>query len=764
MKIASLITDRKKLVKALEEATGLTAEYLKTPSFGYKIGPYTVNRDCTITVEDAEVDTDVLAALSVKGLIEQQEDEDVGETVISLPIADHTGRSLKNLVFMVHSKSILLSKAIGQPEYYMTSSQMTINKPFFTLKLTNTATGSTIYEKMFSFYEIEKAPTAATTSGGVMDGSTQSKVVFTTSVTDATYKATFTLGSYSGTATSSTKTLQYAIPISWCNALPNALTGTANVACQVLFGGQVYSTFQATISVSVPSSVKPTVSSFSLSDKAGTPVPSAWNLFIQHQSGAKLSAVTTAGAYSSTIQTIRLQVGTQSISKAYSASALPQIDTITQSGTLTVTVTVTDSRDRTGSKTGSVVFTPYSAPKFTQCISERCDDQGNDDNDGTYFKSTTTMEYSSCGGKNAVTMTMKYKKTDAVVFNSPVTLTPGVNICGGNLDTEFSYDVVYTVTDQFRSVSYNDYVSTAIYLMHFLHGGRGVAFGQKATIQDCVDFNWKALFRKVVSFLGIVKFGTAEADRVVMNDTTKASPIMVDPDGTGTLYAVATSKDIGAAASKAVANNLTTTAAGSVLDARQGKTLNDGKVNKAGDTMTGNLTVDRSATSGTSANVKAVGNAGAVSLLSSAGQILGVYAADDEKWVIRYDPTTGTALVPYLGITSTASGTVGSTFSEANYKYCYLKKIGKLVFMSMGLGYNTASSTIAINTTLFTIPAAYKPAEEASLVGQFTRKATSSSLNMSSPGVVKISTAGAVTQSHSSSTYCIYCFGFWETA
>ena len=421
----------------------------------------------------------------------------------------------------------------------MTSSQMTISKPFFTLKLTDTSDGSTIYEQTFSFYEIEKAPTAATISGGVMDGSTKSRVVFTTSVTDATYKAVFTLGSHLGSATSTTKTLEYAIPLSWCTELPNKTTGTATVACQVLFGGKVYSTFNTTITVSVPASVVPTVSAFTLTDKANTPVPSSWNLFIQHQSGAKLSAITCAGAQGSTISTVRLQVGTQSISQTYSASSFPQIDTITQSGSLTVTVTVTDSRGRTGTKTGTVTFTPYSAPKFTRCVSERCDSSGNLDNDGTYFRSTTTVEYSSCSGNNAVTMTMKYKKTDAVVYNPEVTLVPGINICGGgNLDTEFSYDVLYTVSDQFRSVSFMDYVSTAVYLMHFLHGGKGVAFGQKATIEDCVDFNFQALFRKLATFLGISKYRQSDKDRVVINDPNQSSPLMIDPTGGGTLYPV----------------------------------------------------------------------------------------------------------------------------------------------------------------------------------------------------------------------------------
>ena len=384
----------------------------------------------------------------------------------------------------------------------LTSQQLTINKPFFTLKLVDSVSGSEIYNDVFSFYEIEKTPTSATTSGGVMDGSTKSRVVFTTSGTDATYSATFTLGSYSGTATSTTKTLEYAIPIAWCNALPNAATGQANVTCQVKYGGVVYSSFTVKLTVSVPASVVPTVTSITLADKTDTPVPSSWNMFIQHKSGVRVSTITTAGAYSSTIKTIKLQVGTQSISMNYSASSLPQIDTITQSGSLICTVTVTDSRGRTASKTATVTFVSYAAPKFTNCISERCLANGDLDNDGTYFKSTTAVSFSTCNSKNSIILTVKYKKTDAVVYDSETTITPGVNTCGNDdLDTEFSYDVMYSVTDQFCTVTFTDYISTATYLMHFLHGGKGVAFGQKATMENYLDCAFKALFRDDAYFV-----------------------------------------------------------------------------------------------------------------------------------------------------------------------------------------------------------------------------------------------------------------------
>lgn len=36
----------------------------------------------------------------------------------------------------------------------------------------------------------------------------------------------------------------------------------------------------------------------------------------------------------------------------------------------------------------------------------------------------------------------------------------------------FGDDVLYTLSDEFNTVTYSDFVSTAVYLMHFLHGGR----------------------------------------------------------------------------------------------------------------------------------------------------------------------------------------------------------------------------------------------------------------------------------------------------
>ena len=124
MKIASNVADRKQLVKALEEATGLKSQYLFSPTFAYAVGPYTVDRTGSLVVDDTQAQKEILDALAAKNLIDLSTEEEATATVISLPTAGHDGRSLRNLVFMLHSKGVLLSKAVGKPGLYRVSEKL----------------------------------------------------------------------------------------------------------------------------------------------------------------------------------------------------------------------------------------------------------------------------------------------------------------------------------------------------------------------------------------------------------------------------------------------------------------------------------------------------------------------------------------------------------------------------------------------------------------------------------------------------------------
>jgi len=142
--------------------------------------------------------------------------------------------------------------------------------------------------------------------------------------------------------------------------------------------------------------------------------------------------------------------------------------------------------------------------------------------------------------------------------------------------------------------------------------------------------------------------------------------------------------------------------------------------------------------------------------------IIGLYGVynDASQWSVQHDCSTNKTELPALVMSSSASGTVSSSFSEATQKYCYLYKIGKIVFMSMSLGYSDNSTTIAMNTTLFTVPAGYRPATEARLPAQIDSKTSAQSY----PASITVATNGQIQQNTSSAATGIYCFGMWETS
>jgi len=201
------------------------------------------------------------------------------------------------------------------------------------------------------------------------------------------------------------------------------------------------------------------------------------------------------------------------------------------------------------------------------------------------------------------------------------------------------------------------------------------------------------------------------------------------------------------------------------------KSLDDNKCDKTGGTLTGSIAIDKSGlSSAENASLKVTAAAGntqagsSISLLATQTGNVGLYNAQKDDWDLVHAVSTDKTTIPFLGFTSTATGTVASTFNGANTKSCLLYKVGKIVFMNLALHYTNASSTIATNTTMFTIPTGYRPASESTVLANIGIKVTSSTTNPCATCTLKISTAGAITQAYSSNIYSIYAFGMWETS
>lgn len=240
-----------------------------------------------------------------------------------------------------------------------------------------------------------------------------------------------------------------------------------------------------TMTLTVPSTVKPTITSLTAARVDGT-VPSAWGIYVQSKSKATLTINGAAGAYGSTISSYSITGG------GYSSTASSfTTGFLNTSGSITFTASVTDSRGRVSANaTVTITVVAYSAPSFSKYISQRCNSAGTAADNGTYIKSTVNFSYASCSSKNTITTATYYKKTtDTSWTNANKTFTSGTAFTfgGGNISAESSYEVKFTLKDAFATIEVTDTLSTASVVMDFKSGGLGVAVGKVSETDRCFE-------------------------------------------------------------------------------------------------------------------------------------------------------------------------------------------------------------------------------------------------------------------------------------
>ena len=109
--------DRKQIVKALETHFEVKAKYLAAPSFAYSVDAggetYIIDREGSITKGDERLELEEI--LSPSQSLEEQGAE-INEVKIVIPMEDHTGITLRNLVNMIYSKQALIKKSFDLKE------------------------------------------------------------------------------------------------------------------------------------------------------------------------------------------------------------------------------------------------------------------------------------------------------------------------------------------------------------------------------------------------------------------------------------------------------------------------------------------------------------------------------------------------------------------------------------------------------------------------------------------------------------------------
>lgn len=302
-----------------------------------------------------------------------------------------------------------------------------------------------------------------------------------------THTLTYTFGNTTGTiATKTTATsVSWTPPLTLANQIPKAVTGTCTIICTTYNGNTSIGSKTCTLTLTVPSSVKPTITSLTAARVDGA-VPSTWGIYVQTKSKATLTINGAAGSYGSTISSYSITGG------GYTSTASSfTTGFLNTSGTVTFTATVTDSRGRvSAAATVSISVVAYSPPSFASYLSQRCLSTGTVDDDGTYIRGLVSYSYASCSSKNTITRATYYKKaSDTAWTNASAAFSSGTAFTfgGGKISTETSYDIKYTLTDAFTTIAIQDIVSTAAVVMDFKRGGKGVAVGKVSEVDNAFE-------------------------------------------------------------------------------------------------------------------------------------------------------------------------------------------------------------------------------------------------------------------------------------
>lgn len=259
------------------------------------------------------------------------------------------------------------------------------------------------------------------------------------------------------------------------SSIPNATSGTLTVRCITKNGDATIGTKTVLLTAKVPTSVVPSISSVTtLEATSGLSVQ--FGAFIQSKSTI-FTNITASGAKGSTIKSYSSTFQ----GKTYTGSSWTS-DVVTNSGSLSLVTTVTDSRGRTATKATPVSVLAYTKPQVTEFVARRVNASGQADSEGTRVLLTYAYAVAQLNSKNTAAMTVKYKKATETSWSSAILTSSNLSGSGNyqastTFSTDYQYDLRIEVKDWFGAVSmYDAVLPSGAVILDIRADGKGIAF------------------------------------------------------------------------------------------------------------------------------------------------------------------------------------------------------------------------------------------------------------------------------------------------
>lgn len=304
-----------------------------------------------------------------------------------------------------------------------------------------------------TLYPVWSATTSTiTTTNGTLG--TQQTITITRYNSSYTHTLSYAYGAATGTiATGVGTSYNWTPPVSLASQFPSATSGTCVITCETFSGTTSLGTTATSISLAIPSTVKCTVSSVTLTETVAG-INAKFGSFVQGKSKAQVDIVpSTSNAYGATVTAYRTQINGQTLNTDLAVTGL-----LNTSGSNSYTATITDTRGRTDSYNGTFTVLEYNAPSISMTAQRNLSDL-------TAIDVNYSWNVSPVGNNNDKTVVIKYRVYGSSATPTvATTVTPGTYSGNGSyqitgLDADTAYDIWVELTDYFTTVSSTGSVS-----------------------------------------------------------------------------------------------------------------------------------------------------------------------------------------------------------------------------------------------------------------------------------------------------------------
>lgn len=263
----------------------------------------------------------------------------------------------------------------------------------------------------------------------------------------------------------------------------------------------------------------PTINSITVTPINDNAVIQGWNngnIFVQGYTKLQIDVNCTA-PYGATISSCRIVVNGQTVGES-AATSFTAGTPIMDSGSVTISATVVDSRNNKTTGNTTINVYPYSRPYASVASAIRYSTNVNtEDKKGTNLSAKATIVSSSVNGNNVAYVKVRYKQSGGVYPTSATTLTSGaanhVKINSSAISADASYVVQFIIYDKLNTESANPttlevIIPTNAVVLHSMDGGSGLGVGGYQTKSDAIQLFLDTYLSGKLVFESTASYGT----------------------------------------------------------------------------------------------------------------------------------------------------------------------------------------------------------------------------------------------------------------